>query len=87
MEPEWHWVNHPQLHNDRHGLNVLVLPWPLNIEPCHFSPARPKLGTLGNMPEGFGFFDYRVRGGANLDLELFERLVAVATEKIGSVDI
>jgi hypothetical protein len=85
--PEWHWVNHAQLHNERHGLNVLVLPWPLNIEPCHFSSAQPVKGSISNLPKRFGFFDYRARGGMVLDFKLIERLIQTATKKVGTVDV
>lgn len=42
-----------------HCLNLLLAPWPLVIAPNAFTPARPECGQLRNMPESFGFFQYR----------------------------
>jgi hypothetical protein len=87
VKPKWTHLDHPQLGNNRHGLNVLIVPWPLQIEPSAFSSATPASGPLTNMDKSFGFFDYRVRANAPLDVALLESLVEKAKSSIGSVDL
>jgi hypothetical protein len=87
VKPKWTHLDHPQLGNNRHGLNVLVVPWPLDIEPCAFSAATPASGPLSNMDKSYGFFDYQVRGNAPLDVVLLHSLVKKAISSVGSVDL
>ena len=87
VRPKWTWVDHHQLGENRHGLNILVVPWPLDIQPSAFSAASPVSGPVTNMDKRFGFFEYRVRGGDPLNVELLEQLVRTAVSTIGSVDM
>jgi hypothetical protein len=87
VKPRWTWANHPGLGHDRHGLNVLVVPWPLDIDPSAFRSAIPRTGRLANMDSSLGFFEYAVRGGKPLDLSLLETLITNAISMTGSVDV
>jgi len=55
----WRWIDATRPEEERHGINVLVLPWPLEIVPKDFIPSSPRFGPLSTMPESFGFFQYR----------------------------
>lgn len=80
-----HWTLVKQQHRERHGLNVLVLPWPLEVKPSHF---RPVAGSqLRNMAPKFGFFDFEVRGGTELDSGLVKDLITTAANEVGPVDM
>jgi hypothetical protein len=87
VKPRWIWVDHPQIGSDRHGLNVLILPWPLHLHPSAFSSAVPRCGQVRNMDPKFGFFQFQVRGGEGLNIALLERLVSKSRETCGAVDI
>ena len=87
VKTHWHWVDYPQLGEDRHGLNVLVLPWPLVTKVSDFSPTKPKSGNLSNMDPRFGFFKVQIRGGEDFDGTLFTKVVKSATKTSGSVDV
>lgn len=85
VKPQWIPALHPGLSADRHGLNVLVLPWPLEIEPKAFSPTG---GQLRNMnPEKFGFFQFKTRSGKALDIERLKKVIKLAALKVGRVDV
>lgn len=84
IKPRWTWVSHPELHERRHGMNLLVVPWPLELEPTAFSRGG---GTLSNLPSQFGFFEFRVRGGAPLNIELLRSLIQRASATVGPVDM
>lgn len=83
--PKWQWVDHPQIGDDRHGLNMLVFPWPLEVKPTDFRPHNPRNGNLRNMNAGFGFFEYNDR--SRFDAKKFEQLVRIAEMEVGPVDV
>jgi hypothetical protein len=87
VQPNWIWVEYPQLGQDRHGLNVLLLPWPVELDPVAFSPTIPRCGPLRNLDDKFGFFNFRVRGGKALDIGLLGKIVKRATDLNGPVDM
>jgi len=51
--PEWRIF--PGGPEESRGLNLLLLPWPLEVDPDQFKELK---GPLANMPEKFGFFGY-----------------------------
>lgn len=52
------WFIAPQLitGKERHGLNLLLLPWPDHVDPGQFAPS---VGRLRNMPDEFRLFEYK----------------------------
>ena len=87
VKPKWTHLDHPRLGAQRHGLNILVVPWPLEIDPAAFASAKPVSGPLANMDKAYGFFEYHVRGGNPLNIVLLESLIRKAAHLIGSVDL
>lgn len=66
----------------RRNFNLLLVPWPLEIEAGAF---RPTGGPLANMdPSAFGFFSFDP--GTPLDLGRLRRLVEEARRRVGRVD-
>ena len=47
---------------DRLSMNLLLVPIPYDVQPSQFTSAAPRTGALTNMPDCYGFFDYRVSG-------------------------
>jgi hypothetical protein len=86
VQPKWVWADHPGLRG-RHGLNVLAVPWPMTIHPSAFSPANPRKGTMSNMPDSYGLFDYKIHSGDPFNWELLKKIVDDAVNKCGSVDM
>ena len=77
--PEWH--NFPSF-DDHEGLRLLLLPWPLELEPdC----IRSACGTDISMPATFGFFTCELRKGGEPIIEEVKRALAAA-ETSGPVD-
>jgi hypothetical protein len=44
-------------------LNLLVVPWSKTVSPSDFSVAEKPGGGDYNLPDNFGFFDYKIRSG------------------------
>jgi len=59
------WV--PQVWGEtrRQCLNLLLVPWPPQTSPAHFSSVDPRQAVLSDMPDAFGFFDYHPLEGRN----------------------
>jgi len=87
VKPTWIWIDYPPLGRDRHGLNILVAPWPLDLDPTAFSPARPKKRSLRNLNRKFGFFDFEAHGGKPVDFDRLAKLVEEARRVAGTVDM
>jgi hypothetical protein len=88
VRPHWYTlpVNRPR-EVKRHNLNLLLLPWPMEVRPNQFRQARPAWGTLTNMSESFGFFTFvkesRARHIAQRVAKAYERGV----ELVGRIDM
>jgi hypothetical protein len=63
--------------------NVLLLPWPLRIEPDDFQIAPFSLENMD--PSSHGFFEYAPSG--RTDMQLVDGLLEVAEAESGTVDI
>lgn len=85
VAPRWFHLLHPQLSGDRHGLNVLVVPWPREIRPTDFSPGDSPLENMDS--ERFGFFRFHGAGGDPLDMRLLESVIEKANQTAGPVDV
>jgi hypothetical protein len=47
-------------------LNLLILPWPLNIVPANFVEVPRATSTMRNLSAGFAFFEYEHQNDANI---------------------
>jgi hypothetical protein len=70
------------LPNVDHGLNVLLVPWPLKIPPRAFRDSQQSC----DMPPEFGFFTYEMPTG-RLDVDRVRALFDRAEELVGTVDM
>jgi hypothetical protein len=46
------------LANERHCLNLLLVPWPSQAAPAHIKAVDVERAELPDLPKGFGFFEY-----------------------------
>lgn len=79
VTPIWRQLDRPNL---EFGMNLLILPWPLKIDPKSFRDAG---ACDENMPRQFGFFTYEMPREP-LDANLVQRLVEEAKDRVGSID-
>lgn len=77
---EWRFLDLPTAEA---GLNLLLLPWPLKIEPKAFKPSRVK--SRVKMPGEFGFFTYEMSPDA-IDIDSVIRTLEAAEEIVEAVD-
>lgn len=72
------------------SLNLLVVPWPLQVQPVQFRPSEHLRGETANMPGRFGLFtcDHQKAASAppSTALELVGGLWQAAQAKMGRVD-
>lgn len=78
VRPWWHAV---PADVPRHGLNLLLVPYPYEVRPASFSEVD---GPLRNMPQQFGFFRYLPPRAADA-ASVARRCVDRATELVGAV--
>jgi len=80
VKPIWRFAEIP---TGKHGINLLVLPWPLEIAPSSFQDA----GDIKNLrfPKEFGLFRYNNVTSVP-DVEKINALVDEAVRKVGRVD-
>jgi hypothetical protein len=85
VEARWHktpvlgLTSQPQAREVRY----LLLPWPLRIRESDFRPVASPLQRLADDP--FGFFEFAP--SERLDLELADRTLAAARDKVGPPDV
>ncbi len=82
IEPRWFFVPKYQ----GHCLNLLLIPWPDVVTPTQFKAARPRSGSLTNMPEKRGFFTYAPRIESRGVLRSISKLLREASKLVGRVD-
>ena len=68
-----------------HTINVLCVPWPLEVNPVDFSKAEQNELRLENMRIDAHFFDYKPPKRAGF-VKRFEQLLKDACAKVGNVD-
>jgi hypothetical protein len=78
------WPRWPFRPREPQRLNLLLLPWPLHLEPHEFAPCR---GRLETMPEDQGFFTMVVKGrviarAAKEALQTAERIIGRPVDAI-----
>ena len=88
VRPHWYTlpVNRPK-DVKRHNLNLLVLPWPEEVRPTQFRPARPNWGTLTNMADSFGFFTFTKESKAREVVQRVVRAYEKGVELVGRIDM
>lgn len=78
------WYNYG-LETDMTALNLLLVPWPLRITPKQFRPANPPKGSLRQMPERYGFFEFDPSENPDEVLAVVQGLLARAQHDVGKV--
>jgi hypothetical protein len=68
-----------------HTINVLCVPWPLDVNPVDFCKAEQNEIELKNMRPTVRFFDYKPPKQAGF-VKQFEKLLRHARGKVGTVD-
>jgi hypothetical protein len=58
VEALWYTVPNKLAEPEIHGLNLLLIPWPLVVGVPQFQVATPLTGPLPDMPPRYGFFNY-----------------------------
>lgn len=58
VSARWMQAVNPNRPSGGHHLNVMLVPWPLEMRPAQFQCAVPSNGRLQNMPDNYGFFAY-----------------------------
>lgn len=84
LKPKW--FTAPSLSPDRLGLNLLIVPWPLEIHPSQFCETQPLKSEMGNMPEDFGFFTFQEKEVPPRVLDIVQRAFASAVTELGRID-
>jgi predicted amidohydrolase len=68
-------------------LNLLILPWPLAVNPTQFRLNKRLQKEMGNMAEGFGFFTYEGRPATRRFFHGISQLLRLAEKETGKVSI
>jgi hypothetical protein len=66
-------------------LNLLIVPWSKTVLPADFSVAEKPSNGDYSMPEGFGFFNYKIRSGRRWPDDLFINILACSRETVGEI--
>lgn len=69
-----------------HAAAVLIVPYPLTVEPSQFGPARPPQGNLHDMDEQFGFFEFVPTTTPERFIGHVLQLCKKAKRKVGRLD-
>jgi hypothetical protein len=86
VKSHWLWGGSPYV-DERHGLNILLLPWPVTVHPADFTSCEPRCGGLPDMDESqHGFFRYRLRGGRKWNPRRFREVIEKAKMHVGRID-
>jgi hypothetical protein len=76
------WLSTPFIQRD--SLNLLLVPWPLEVRPSQFQDVTESAPE--QLPEDFGFFSYDSSGAEDGLLELVQNLYDEAVRKLGRID-
>ena len=79
MRPEWVTVPSNQ---DKHKLNLLLIPWPYVVEKSWFRRVRGEIA----MPPGYGFFEYAPERGKESIEVITATLLDRARKRYGRID-
>ncbi|MGK5089015.1 hypothetical protein WDW86_15770 [Bdellovibrionota bacterium FG-2] len=81
VEVKWIWQPISNMNAEEERLNLIVLPWPTEIDPSSFGVKR---GSLKNMdPKKFRFFDYDPE--KKFDFHKANDLIVRAQKKVGEI--
>jgi hypothetical protein len=68
------------------SLNLLVIPWPMEVFPAQFHVARPLPAEMSNMPDQFGFFTFTHKAATTSVVDVVKSLYDGARDEVGRVD-
>jgi predicted amidohydrolase len=80
------WILTPVNEISQESINVLVIPWPVDIMPSQFSESIPLPSEMRNMPDKFGFFTVHSNNNAKEVVRHIEDVYATAVQRLGSID-
>ena len=80
------WILTPVNQISQESINVLIIPWPVDIMPSQFSESSPLPSEMRNMPDKFGFFTVHSNNDAKDVVRHIEDVYAKAIHRLGSVD-
>ncbi len=81
------WIERPSAERSHsHCLNLLLVPWPKIVNPCHFRSVNPKKADLRDMPEHFGFFEYMPQDDTYDVSGKLKTLLKNARKMVGDID-
>ena len=78
--PFWYTIPHV---TPNESVNLLIAPWPLKLRPSQFRAAK---GALDNMPEGFGFAEFKLDDDPEQVTSWLRALMEEATATAGRVN-
>jgi hypothetical protein len=85
VRPKWFAV--PSFSPEGLGLNLLIVPWPLQIDPSQFSLTQPLKSEIQNLPAEYGFFTFvHKKEEAEEVVKVVSRLYEAGVAKLGRID-
>jgi hypothetical protein len=84
IRPYWHTIAHGPFEAD--SLDLLVLPWPRQIDGKSFKRVKPTEATMKNLPKSFGFFKFDHKNGENLAQEVLRFVQLAASHSETTID-
>lgn len=72
--------------SSRHGLNLLLVPWPETVSPLQFRAAVNERCGRHPLAENYGYFHYHGLHDNDWPVNRFETLMREATQKVGRID-
>jgi len=82
VAPIWKQLARPDI---KCGINMLLLPWPLSIDPKSFHDADPRGACREKMPPNCGLFTYEIPSEP-IDADAVRMLVKLASDLVGNID-
>jgi hypothetical protein len=64
IKSTWHPIGTAPIGDDT--LDILILPWPLNLDASNFKLVKSKSATMKNLPREFGFFRFDHKNPSNV---------------------
>ena len=72
--------------NTRHGLNLLLVPWPESVSPLQFRAAANDRCGRHQLADNYGYFHYQGLDDDDWPVDRFAELVRAATRTVGRID-
>lgn len=85
VRPKWFTV--PSFSPEGLCLNLLIVPWPMRIDPSQFCPTEPLKSEMQNLPGDFGFFTFvHKKEEVEEVVRVVSRLYEAGVAKLGRID-